>query len=104
MGSVDQYSSFSNFTSSILAATVNVKHLSVGYSVEYVSPTQGMIKVAWDGPMTVRNAPVDLGSYARFENEEYCDQDFNTLKTTIQYGTMTLALDFENATRTYTQL
>ncbi|GAG61298.1 unnamed protein product, partial [marine sediment metagenome] len=103
LGSVDQYGSFTNFTSSILAATVNVKHLSVGYSVEYVSPTQGLIKVAWDGPMTVKNTPVDLGSYARFENE-YCSQDFNTLKTTIRYGTMTLDLDFENATRTYIQL
>ena len=103
LGSVDQYGSFTNFTSSILDATVNVKHLSVGYSVEYVSPTQGLIKVAWDGPMMAKNTPVDLSSYPRFEND-YCDQDFNTLKTTIQYGTMTLALDFENATRTYTEI
>jgi hypothetical protein len=80
-----------------------VKHLSVGYSIEYVSPTQGLIKVAWDGPMMAKNTPVDLGSYPRFEND-YCYQDFNTFKTTIQYGTMTLALDFENATRTYTEI
>jgi len=103
LGSVDEYGSFANFTSSILATIVNVKHLSVGYSVEFVSPTQGLVKVAWDSPMTVGGTQVDLGSYARFDND-YCFQEFDTLKTTIQFGTMTLELDFENATRIYTQL
>jgi len=103
LGSVDEYGSFANFTSSILATNVNVKHLLVGYSVEYESPTQGLVKVAWEGSMTVSGAQIDLGSYARFDND-YCYQDFNTLKTTIQYGTMSLELDFENATRTYIQL
>ena len=103
LGSVDEYGSFANFTSSILATKVNVKHLSVGYSIEYESPTQGLVKVAWEGPMTVSGTQIDLGSYARFDND-YCYQDFDTLKTTIQYGTMALELDFENATRIYTQL
>ena len=103
LGSVDDYGSFANFTSSLLAARVNVKHLSVGYSIEYQSPTQGLVTVAWDGPMRVKGAPVDLGSYARFDND-FCYQDFNTLTTTIQYGTMTLDLNFENATRTYTEI
>jgi len=103
LGSVDEYGSFANFTSSILATKVNVKHLSVGYSIEYESPIQGLVKVAWEGPMTVSGTQIDLGSYARFDND-YCYQDFDTLKTTIQYGTMALELDFENATRIYTQL
>jgi len=100
---VDDYGTFTNFTSSVLAARINVKHLPVGYGIEYVSPTQGLVTVAWDGPMKVKGAPVDLGSYARFDND-FCYQEFNTLKTIIQYGTMTLELDFENATRTYTEL
>ncbi|MFX0010152.1 MAG: hypothetical protein ACFE9R_07550 [Candidatus Hermodarchaeota archaeon] len=103
LGSVDDYGSFDNFMSSILAARVSVRHLNVGYSVEYVSPTQGLVKVAWDGPMTVNGTQVDLGPYARFDNE-FCFQAFDSLKTTIQFGTMTLDLDFENVTRTYTQL
>jgi hypothetical protein len=102
MGSVEEYGSFTNFTSSILTTQVNVKHLAVGYKVNYKSPTQGLVKVAWDGPMTVKGVNVDLGSYARFDNT-FCYQDFNTLKTTIQHGTMTLELDFENATRTLTK-
>jgi hypothetical protein len=101
LGSIDDYGSFDNFTSSILATRVNVKHLSVGYSIEYLSPTRGLVTVAWDGPMKVNGVPIDLGSYPRFDND-FCFQDFNTLKTTIQYGSMTLELDFENATRTYT--
>ncbi|NVM46331.1 MAG: hypothetical protein HWN79_15585 [Candidatus Lokiarchaeota archaeon] len=103
LGSVEDYGTFANFTSSILATKLDVIHLSVGYGVRYVSPTQGTVKVNWDGPMTVNGAQVDLGSYARFDND-FCFQDFNTQKTTIQYGTMTLELDFENATRTYTEL
>ena len=103
LGSVDDYGSFDNFTSSILATQVNVKHLSVGYSIEYLSPTQGLVTVAWDGPMKVNGASIDLGSHPRFDND-FCFQDFNTLKTVLQYGSMTLELDFENATRTYTEL
>ena len=103
LGSVDDYGSFANFTSSILATRLDVKHLPIGYNIEYVSPTQGLVTVAWDGPMKVRGTSVDLGSYARFDND-FCYQEFNTLKTTIQYGTMTLELDFENATRTYKEI
>lgn len=103
LGSMDEYGSFNNFVSSILAAELHVWHQAVGYSVEYMSPSQGLVKVAWQGPMIVNGTQVNLGSYARFNNE-YCFQEFDTLKTTIQYGTMTLELDFENATRTYTEL
>jgi len=103
LGSVDDYGSFENFTSSLLATRVSVQHLAVGYNIEYVSPTQGLVKVAWNGPMTVAGVPVDLGSYARFDND-FCYQDFNTQRTTIEYLNMKLVLDFENATRTYTEI
>lgn len=103
LGSVLEYGSFENFTTSILNAPMKINHLSVGYNIEYASPTQGLVKVSWDGPMTVEGQNIDLGSYARFDND-FCFQDFNTLKMTINHGTMTLELDFENATRTYTEL
>jgi hypothetical protein len=103
LGSVDESGSFNNFVSSILAAELSVVHKAVGYSVKYMSPSQGLVNVAWQGPMIVNGTQVDLGSYARFDND-FCFQEFDTLRTTIQYGTMTLDLDFENATRTYTQL
>ena len=102
MGSVDDYGTFENFTSSLLTTCINVQHLPVGYNIEYVSPTQGLVKVAWDGLMTVNGVGVDL-RYEKFEND-FCNQEFNTLRTTIEYGTMKLVLDFENGTRTYTEL
>jgi hypothetical protein len=101
MGSVDDYGSFNNFTSTLLATQVNVRHLAVGYEIQYISPTQGLVKVAWNGPMTVNGAGVDL-RYERFETD-FCNQQFNTLKTTIEYSNMKLELDFENATRTYSE-
>jgi len=103
LGSVDDYGTFENFTSSLLATRVTVQHLAVGYNIEYVSPTQGLVKVAWNEPMTVAGVPVDLGSYAKFDND-FCHQEFNTLRTTIEYLNMKLVLDFENATRTYTEI
>jgi hypothetical protein len=103
LGSVDDYGSFANFTSSLLSTRVSIQHLPVGYNIEYVSPTQGLVKVAWNGPMTVNGAPIDLGPYDRFDND-YCNQEFNTLSATIEFGNMKLVLDFENATRTYTEL
>ena len=103
LGSIDDYGSFANFTSSLLATRVNVQHLAIGYNIEYVSPIRGLVKVAWNGPMTVNGVQVDLGSYDRFDNN-YCHQEFNTLRTTIEFGNLKLELDFENATRTYTAL
>ena len=103
LGSIDEYGSFENFTTSLLSAKINIKHLAVGYDIEYESPTQGLVTVAWDGPMMVDGQQIDLGSYARFDND-FCYQEFNTLKTIIQSGTQTLELDFENATRTYTTI
>jgi hypothetical protein len=102
MGSIDDYGTFENFTTTLLSTRVIVKHLAIGYNIEYVSPIQGLVKVAWDGDMTVNGVPVDL-RYDRFEND-FCNQEFNTLRTTIEYGNMKLELDFENATRTYTEL
>jgi hypothetical protein len=103
LGSVDDYGTFENFTSSLLATRVSVQHLAVGYNIEYVSPTQGLVKVAWDGPMTIDGTSVDLGPYAKFD-DDFCHQDFNTLRTTIEFMNMKLVLDFENATRIYTEL
>ena len=53
--------------------------------------------------MMANGQQVDLGAYARFDND-FCYQEFNTLKTIIQFGTQTLELDFENATRIYSAI
>jgi hypothetical protein len=103
LGSIEDYGPFYNFTDSLLKSTVNVRQLAVGYNIQYLSPTRGLVKVAWNGPMTVGGEKVDLGPYHRFDNQ-FCTQSFNTLRTTIAYENMKLVLDFENATRIYTEL
>jgi hypothetical protein len=103
LGSIEDYGTFDNFTTSLSETRVDVRHLAVGYDIQYLSPTRGLVKVAWNGPMTVAGEEVDLGPYPKFENE-FCIQAFNTLRTTIEHGNMKLVLDFENATRAYTEL
>ena len=103
LGSIEDYGTFDNFTNSLLKTRVNIRQLAVGYDIQYLSPTRGLVKVAWNGPMSVGGKEIDLGPYPKFDND-YCTQAFNTLRTTIEYGNMKLVLDFENATRNYTEL
>ncbi|MFW9937853.1 MAG: hypothetical protein ACFFD5_09395 [Candidatus Thorarchaeota archaeon] len=100
LGSIEEYGSFQNFTSSILSSKIKIIPKSVGFSVQYNSPLQGKIEVAWDGPMKVNGQEVDLGDYPRYDNN-YCYQEFNTMKTIIQFENQTLELHFDNATRLY---
>jgi len=100
LGSIEDYGSFQNFTSSILSTKVKIVPKSIGFSVQYNSPLQGKVEVSWDGPMKVNGQEVDLGDYPRFDNN-YCYQEFNTMKTLIQFENQTLELHFDNATRLY---
>jgi len=100
LGSIEDYGSFQNFTSSILSSKIKIVPKSVGFSVQYNSPLRGKIEVAWDGPMKVNDQEVDLGDYPRFDNN-YCYQEFNTMKTIIRFENQTLELHFDNATRLY---
>ncbi|MBD3212883.1 MAG: hypothetical protein GF311_09765 [Candidatus Lokiarchaeota archaeon] len=93
-----QFSSYEDFISKILNANLQITERSIGYEIIYDSPSQGVIKVGWDGYMYVSNQEVDLGPYERFENP-YCNQTFGTMITFIQYNGMNLTLDFENAKR-----
>jgi hypothetical protein len=100
LGSIEDYGSFQNFTSSILSTKVRIVPKSIGFSVQYNSPLQGKVEVSWDGPMKVNGQEVDLGDYPRFENN-YCYQEFNTMKTLLEFENQTLELHFDNATRLY---
>lgn len=100
LGSVEEYGSFTNFTGMISQSRVQVTPQAVGYDVRYVSPSQGLVSVAWDGPMTVNGTVIDLGPYARFDNA-YCYQEFGSDTTIIEYDNKRLELYFHNATRFY---
>jgi hypothetical protein len=94
LGSSDEFGSFENFTAEISQATIQISPEAIGYSVNYDSPSQGSIDVAWDGPMEVNGTDIDLGPYPRFDNK-FCYQ------AVIQWDSHLLELDFGNGTRTY---
>ena len=102
LGSIDEYGSFTNFVKAIKQAPLAVSPLSVGYSVRYSSPSQGLMTVSWNGPLQVQGSNVDLGPYNRFDNP-YCQQIFGDKITniTLPGTTQQLELDFENAKRRY---
>ncbi len=100
LGSIDEFGSFAQFVSDIQQSQIQVIPQALGYNVRYSSPSQGLISVAWEDPMNVDGSEVDLGPYPRFENY-YCQQDFGTKNTLIQFGTQSLVLNFNTASRVY---
>jgi hypothetical protein len=95
LGSADESGDFATWAASIQAASI-----TIGGDITYISPSQGAIKVAWEGPMTVNGAAVDLGPFPRWDNG-YCQQDFGTNRTIITFGTQLLDLNFETGQRRY---
>ncbi|MFW9818122.1 MAG: hypothetical protein ACFFE5_00815 [Candidatus Thorarchaeota archaeon] len=100
LGSVDEYGSFNQFISDIQHSQLQIVPQALGFNVQYSSPSQGLVRLSWDGPMIVGGSEVDLGPYARFDND-YCYQNFGTKSTLIQFGNQSLVLNFVNTSRIY---
>lgn len=100
LGSVAEYGSFENFKTEMLAINMEIIPESVGYDVKYTSPSQGAVSVSWDDPFYVGGGLIDLGDYKRFDNQ-YCQQEFGTDETYINFGNETLTLNFNNCSRVY---
>lgn len=100
LGSIENYSSFDEFVMAIQQAPIVVAPQAIGYNVQYTSPSQGVVNVAWDGPMQVNGSNVDLGPYPRYDNA-YCYQEFGTEQTIIELGNQRLSLFFHNSSRIF---
>ena len=100
LGCKSDNGSFTKFQSDILNAMVTISEETQGYDVFYESPSQGDVTVSWDGPLKVNDNEIDIGPYLRFDNK-YCQQDFGTTKTIIEFDSQRLELDFDNITRWY---
>ncbi|MFX1241770.1 MAG: hypothetical protein ACFFA7_11040 [Promethearchaeota archaeon] len=100
LGSVNEYGSFNQFVSDIQQSQIQVVPQALGFNVQYSSPSQGLVSVSWDDHMVVGGSEIDLGPYARFDND-YCYQNFGTKSTLIQFGNQSLELNFINASRIY---
>jgi len=95
LGDAENNGSFDEFVADIETATVEIDA-----EVTYGSVSQGVMTVAWEGPLTVDGAPADLGPYARFDNP-YGNQEFGDNRTILEFDGQRLDLNFENATRRY---
>jgi len=100
LGSEDEYGSFAQFVSDIQQTQIHVIPKALGYKVNYISPSQGLISVAWDNPMYVNGSEIDLGPYPRFDND-YCYQEFGNKNTVIEFGNQSLELNFDIFSRLY---
>ena len=101
LGSIDEHASFDAFVAAVSTARVSIGRDVIGFNVDYASPSQGNVRVAWDGPMTVGGTAVDIGPYDRWDNA-YSQTARGSPVTVIQFGNETLTLDFAAANRTYT--
>ncbi|MFO8018213.1 MAG: hypothetical protein R6U96_06225 [Promethearchaeia archaeon] len=102
LGSKKEYDSFNDFINQILKSKINIDPLSIGYDVEYHSPSQGKANVGWDGGFEVNGNHVNLEDYPRFDNE-YCHQEFATNTTLIEFENQSLELNFNDISRNYTK-
>jgi len=101
LGSADEYDDFDAFKEAILAAPLNVDAKAL--TVEYESPSQGRLVMAWDGPLTQDGEPVDVSDYPRYENP-YSSSPFRDDVIEFRHQGRHLKLDFGNLTREYDHL
>ena len=57
--------SFEEFMQQILAAKLT---FGTGMQVEFDSPGNGLIQVAWNGPLTLDGEPIEINGYPRYDN------------------------------------
>jgi hypothetical protein len=103
LGSAADYADFAAFKAAILGAKLSVD--AEALTVDYESPSEGRLVMAWDGPLTQDGAPVDVSNYPRYENpysaSAFRDDiiSFEYQDRSGQYESTSLVLDFANRTR-----
>jgi len=95
MGSASEFGTFEDFVTAVTESTVA---FAEDGSVQWDSPSVGMIAVGWTGPFTVDGVEVDLGPYERFDNA-HSNVAFGKRVTRMTFGDRTLELDFAKGTR-----
>ncbi len=103
LGSASEYADFAAFKGAILAAKLNVD--AEALTVDYESPSQRRLVMAWDGPLTQDGIPVEVSDYPRYANpysaSPFRDDviSFEYKHPSGEYQSTTLVLDFANRTR-----
>jgi len=93
LGDAARSGTFQQFVAGIQASEV-----AVGEAVSYRSPSLGLVRVGWTGPMTVDGEPVDLGPYERWDNK-YCLQVWGADSAVVSFDGMRYRMDLDPPAR-----
>ena len=96
LGDADEYGDFAAFRSAILNAPLDAD--AEALTVNYQSPSQGSIEMAWEGPVLNNDSEVQTRNYPRYGNT-YSDAPFPGEDISFTFGDSYLRLNFENGVR-----
>jgi hypothetical protein len=100
--SAPEWGSFAAFRAAFQTASVDVTENDAsapdGYDVQYVSPSQGIIRFGWHEPLVVNGLEIPIGDYPRFDNP-FVQSDFDSQRYEIRTRRNALTLDFATGLR-----
>jgi hypothetical protein len=92
----DYGGSFSAFKEAISTAPLDAD--AEGLTIRYLSPSQGELVMAWDGPVTQDGNEVSVRDFGRYDNP-YANAGFPAEAITFEHGGESLVLGFEERSR-----
>jgi len=96
LGSASDYVDFAAFRAAILDASLIAD--AEALTVDYDSPSQGRLQMAWDGPLTQDGTPLDVSDFPRYANP-YAAAEFPGEVISFSHAGQSLTLNFGNRTR-----
>lgn len=98
-GCLDEWpGGFDKFRAAFGNQRVAVTETKVAFNVVFQSPSQGTIKLAWEGPLLVGSEAHAIASYPRFDNP-FVQVQFGETRFNISDGEYCLELDFNETKR-----
>ena len=92
----EEFPDFRSFQKAIWNAPLNVDPDSL--TVNYISPSQGILAMDWNSDVTQNGVPVQVNAYKRYDNC-YATAAFPAGKIAFRCKGHSLTLDFRNGTR-----
>jgi len=96
LGRAADYADFDAFKAAILAASLAADPEAL--TVDYASPSQGRLVMAWDDPITQEGTPLVVEDFPRYENP-YSSSEFPGDIISFRHANQSLRLDFAKRSR-----
>ncbi|RJO67260.1 MAG: hypothetical protein C4523_10010 [Myxococcales bacterium] len=110
VGGSDEWESFAAFVQAIAASRVTATPIADqddddfddGFDMEYDSPSQGLMRFGWHGPLTVNGEEVAIAGYPRYDNP-FVHVEFDATRYDVALDEYGLLLDFAAGRREFTE-